>query len=455
MKKKIVGVLVCMLLVVTMFSVMGAKDNEIKAINNTANGKCDTSFFEIEEDTLNIKPDNPKDINTVMLDQLDQQQETNTGSERIQLLSGGLAQSFKPSLPTLTRVAVLWEKSSGDPEFVNYYIEIRTDVHSSAYLRRIQIDKTMLLTGTVWYIWDFSDIAVTIGSDYWIVVYADSPAIYTTQVKWCYGSPGDPYPNGYSMINTFIGWQAYDLWGDFCFRTYGEGSANNPPNTPSTPTGPSTGTVGVSYSYTTSTTDPDGDDVSYGWDWNGDSIVDEYSGLLSTGTPCTMSHSWSYAGTFQVKVTAKDENNALSAFSPALTVTISAGNSPPNKPDTPSGPTSGKVLTSYTYTSSVIDPEGDKIYLMFDWGDGTNSGWLGLYNSGDTVTASHVWSIQGSYAIKAKAKDEHDVESVWSDPLPISMPKPLRFSVWDALERINDWLLQVAGREILPEIFNP
>jgi len=107
------------------------------------------------------------------------------------------------------------------------------------------------------------------------------------------------------------------------------------------------------------------------------------------------------------------------------------------------------VFTSYTYTSSAIDPEGDEIYLMFDWGDGTNSGWIGPYNSGDTVTASHVWSIQGSYAIKAKAKDEHDVESVWSDPLPISMPKSLRFSVWGALERINDWLLKVAGREIL------
>jgi len=38
-------------------------------------------------------------------------------------------------------------------------------------------------------------------------------------------------------------------------------------------------------------------------------------------------------------------------------------------------------------------------------------------------TASHIWANQGSYSVKVKAKDIHDEESVWSDPLSISMPK--------------------------------
>ena len=98
-------------------------------------------------------------------------------------------------------------------------------------------------------------------------------------------------------------------------------------------------------------------------------------------------------------------------------------NDPPNKPDAPDGPSFGRYLKSYTFTTSTTDPDGDLIYYRFDWDDGTFSNWIGPYESGQIVAASHSWSIQGSYAIKAQAKDEHDVESIWSDPLSISMPK--------------------------------
>ena len=62
------------------------------------------------------------------------------------------------------------------------------------------------------------------------------------------------------------------------------------------------------------------------------------------------------------------------------------------------------------------------MYYKWDWGDEV-SNWDGPYNSGDLVTKSHIWSNKGTYAVKVKAKDTSDVESVWSDPLQISMPK--------------------------------
>ena len=98
-------------------------------------------------------------------------------------------------------------------------------------------------------------------------------------------------------------------------------------------------------------------------------------------------------------------------------------NNPPEKPSTPSGETNGKAGTSYSYSSDTTDIDGDQIYYLFDWGDGTNSGWKGPYNSGDSITESHIWDAQGTYAVKVKAKDTSDVESVWSDPLSASMPK--------------------------------
>lgn len=95
----------------------------------------------------------------------------------------------------------------------------------------------------------------------------------------------------------------------------------------------------------------------------------------------------------------------------------------PNKPAKPSGLSRGKVGTSYSYTTSTTDPDGDKVYYWFDWGDETNSGWIGPNNSGQTISSSHTWSNQGYYNIKVKAKDLHDVESEWSDLFVVTMPR--------------------------------
>jgi len=95
----------------------------------------------------------------------------------------------------------------------------------------------------------------------------------------------------------------------------------------------------------------------------------------------------------------------------------------PDKPNTPSGPASGKAGDEYTYSSSTIDPDEDQIYYWFDWGDGENSGWLGPFDSGVDASASHIWDEKGNYEIKVKAKDIFGVESEWSYPLAISMPR--------------------------------
>jgi len=104
-------------------------------------------------------------------------------------------------------------------------------------------------------------------------------------------------------------------------------------------------------------------------------------------------------------------------------IKVSQGNGtlPPVTP-TITGPSSGKVNTEYPYTSSTTDPEGDQVFYWFDWADGTNSGWLGPYNSGVTCEAKHTWTAKNNYNIKVKAKDTNGAESDWSDPLPITMP---------------------------------
>jgi len=98
-------------------------------------------------------------------------------------------------------------------------------------------------------------------------------------------------------------------------------------------------------------------------------------------------------------------------------------NSEPEVPAIPSGPLNGKILVKYTYETSTTDPDGDNIYYIFDWNDGTHTGWLGPYNSGETVEASHRWTEKGTYSVKVKSKDAHGIQSDWSNACTTSMPR--------------------------------
>jgi len=97
-------------------------------------------------------------------------------------------------------------------------------------------------------------------------------------------------------------------------------------------------------------------------------------------------------------------------------------NHQPNKP-TITGPESGGAGKSLLYAASCTDPDMDQLHYLFDWGDGNDSGWVGPYNSGDEIYESHIWEAEGQYALKVKARDENGLESVWSDPLILTVPR--------------------------------
>ncbi len=101
-----------------------------------------------------------------------------------------------------------------------------------------------------------------------------------------------------------------------------------------------------------------------------------------------------------------------------------------------SGPISIKKGVKYSYTAKSEDPQiGDDLYYLFDWGDGTNSGWIGPVEEGKSIKSSHIWNDKGSYEIKAKAKDENDWNSGWSEPVNISVTKSKKVGknpiLWD------------------------
>lgn len=120
-----------------------------------------------------------------------------------------------------------------------------------------------------------------------------------------------------------------------------------------------------------------------------------------------------------------------------INISVDINNSQPIKPMKPSGNTQGKTSREYEYSTSAVDPDGDDIYYLFDWGDNTDSGWLGPYNSGQECTASNAWNEKGAFNIRVKAKDVYGFESEWSDSLSIIIPKSKEIQ-----NSLMNWLLQ-------------
>jgi hypothetical protein len=70
-----------------------------------------------------------------------------------------------------------------------------------------------------------------------------------------------------------------------------------------------------------------------------------------------------------------------------------ANNSAPAKP-TITGPAKGKPGVTYEYTLTAMDPEDQQVSYFVDWGDETNSGWLGPYGSSEHIIVDHTWETK-------------------------------------------------------------
>ena len=97
-------------------------------------------------------------------------------------------------------------------------------------------------------------------------------------------------------------------------------------------------------------------------------------------------------------------------------------NDPPVTPSIPQGKNLCLKQETYSYTTFINDPEGDPVYLLFDWDDGTSSGWMGPFESGENVSLEHTWAKEGEYRVRVKAKDSTGSQSLeWSEILDIKV----------------------------------
>ena len=103
----------------------------------------------------------------------------------------------------------------------------------------------------------------------------------------------------------------------------------------------------------------------------------------------------------------QDEN--MAPISPVITGPLAAG---------------PEITVEFTIFSE--DPEAEQILYFIDWGDGNSSGWLGPYDSSESITVNYTWFQKGFYEISVIAKDASGIESAISYH-PITIDKQISF----------------------------
>ncbi|BDU51056.1 hypothetical protein HLVA_16250 [Haliovirga abyssi] len=133
-------------------------------------------------------------------------------------------------------------------------------------------------------------------------------------------------------------------------------------------------------------------------------------------------HLYSSEGTFTIKVTAKDDDGAIS--SEALNVKV-----PNIVPKI--NITSEIEGLKLTLTGTVKDSDGEVKEVTIDWGDNTTS--LTITSGFDNIIKEHIYSSEGTFTIKVTAKN--DDGAISSEALNVKAPSKLKWSY-----KTGDWV---------------
>jgi len=168
--------------------------------------------------------------------------------------------------------------------------------------------------------------------------------------------------------------------------------------------------------------DPDGTVISYFFSFGDGSE----SGWVSSSK---VSKVYSEPGSYLAKVKVMDNDGIESDWSNTIKITVTA--LPPTPPEnqkpiarlSASPTTVEEDYQSVTLDASAsYDPDGSVVAYWFDYGDGTNSGWI------TKSAVSKVYSNPGYYVVRVKVKDDKAAESDWSNTVTITVkvsPPPI------------------------------
>ena len=164
--------------------------------------------------------------------------------------------------------------------------------------------------------------------------------------------------------------------------------SNCPPSIPQL-TGDTKGEEDETLTFKAYTTDSDGDKVFYKFDYDG--YTTDWLGPYIEGVEKTFTHSWSVAGTYDVKVKAKDEHGAESDWTTLNSLSVEITEEPA------SGLKICFAAFNYGSVGATLKNSGTGALSGVEWNMSVNGGLLGrvdAYNNGtETIGAGNSTSI--------------------------------------------------------------
>lgn len=142
-------------------------------------------------------------------------------------------------------------------------------------------------------------------------------------------------------------------------------------------------------------------------------------------------------------------NEIAALGGPGIAIVSDPNNIPPVIETQTGGPASTATgnLTEFQFTAT--DEDGNDVQVQADWGDGTLSDWSTLVPSGSPATLSHVWSLPGSFTVKARARDSQGFTSPWVEMQTVTVTGPpvITFSTPPYLQNMS-----TSGMVIMAEV---
>ncbi len=239
-----------------------------------------------------------------------------------------------------------------------------------------------------------------------VIIHVDGEHDHT-EIHWVCPFENDEFKRNKIGRNSYnSSWPFNGIIDEFRIIKYPGGNEQEPPVI----SGPSEGDPGDELTFSFTTNDPEEDEIWLYVDW-GDGTNTSWIGPYTSGEEVILTHTYYFSGFITIEAESKDiwDDSSSSYFN----VNIGYNSQPPIKP-TITGPDSGAKGIDYDFTFTSIDYEDDDLYYYVDWGDETNTGWIGPYASGEEISILNSWMSKGDFEITAKAKDTNGFESEWS-----------------------------------------
>ena len=148
---------------------------------------------------------------------------------------------------------------------------------------------------------------------------------------------------------------------------------------------PSSGMAPLSTLLSAQGTDPDGDRLTYSWEFG--------DGQEADGR--TARHVYMLGGTYTAVVTATDEHGATATAEIDVVVGNPAGNQAPTV-QAAADPAGGNAPVRVRFSSAGSDPDGDQLMYVWEFGDGAMAGGR---------NATHTYTAVGTYTAKVTVTD--------------------------------------------------